>query len=188
MAELSERPERTWEPNRWPAPDEWVAWFLSGNDEQRAEIAVSVIANGEAAHRCLVANHDGLAERTRAAVERALREFPEWVATNRAYNGSEWPHGQSLYNECLNAVLSEWAADYLTDAAETPRNGPRSAEQGSGGAEGHSDGPGPQTGVQGVGARNLAIIKHEAETPMRGHDEDGECCRRAALGADEADR
>jgi hypothetical protein len=33
--------------------------------------------------------------------------------------------------------------------------------------------------------RNLATYKHEAETPMRGHDEDGACCRKALLRAAE---
>lgn len=28
---------------------------------------------------------------------------------------------------------------------------------------------------------NRRILKHESETPMRGHDEDGECCLRARL-------
>lgn len=33
--------------------------------------------------------------------------------------------------------------------------------------------------------RNRRVLIHEAETPMRGHDPDGACCRRAALGADQ---
>lgn len=41
-----------------------------------------------------------------------LIDFAQWVATNRAYNGSDHEHGQSLYNECLNAVLGQWALDY----------------------------------------------------------------------------
>lgn len=44
----------------------------------------------------------------------AVREFVQWVATGRAYNGSDHPHAQSLYNECLNAVLPEWAEEFLT--------------------------------------------------------------------------
>lgn len=32
-----------------------------------------------------------------------------------------------------------------------------------------------------VAAENLAVLKHEAETPMRGHD--GQCCLRARLEA-----
>lgn len=32
---------------------------------------------------------------------------------------------------------------------------------------------------------NLRSIKHELETPMRGHDEDGECCAAAARGDDQ---
>lgn len=35
-----------------------------------------------------------------------------------------------------------------------------------------------------IRAQNLRIIKHEAETPVRGHDENGECCFRARYGED----
>ena len=37
-------------------------------------------------------------------------------------------------------------------------------------------------GAAEVWASNSRIIRHEAETPLRGHDEDGDCCRRARLG------
>lgn len=53
---------------------------------------------------------------TQAAVRKAradgAREFAAWVATNRAYNGSDHKHGQALYNECLNVVLPTWAAEF----------------------------------------------------------------------------
>lgn len=42
----------------------------------------------------------------------AATDFAAWVATDRAYNGSEHPRGQSLYNECINEVLREWAVEY----------------------------------------------------------------------------
>lgn len=35
-----------------------------------------------------------------------------------------------------------------------------------------------------IKAQNLRVLKHEAETPMRGHDPDGACCRRAEAGDD----
>lgn len=34
--------------------------------------------------------------------------------------------------------------------------------------------------------QNARIFGHEADTPMRGHDEDGACCRRAKFGVAEA--
>lgn len=37
----------------------------------------------------------------------------------------------------------------------------------------------PSDDVADVYAR---ILRHESETPMRGHDPDGTCCRRARLG------
>lgn len=73
---------------------------------------------------------EGTAE-TEAAL---LRRFVEWIATDRAYNGSDHQHGQSLYNECLNAALPLWVEDFLriptNDAPErtarvvTRRTGP----------------------------------------------------------------
>lgn len=42
--------------------------------------------------------------------------------------------------------------------------------------------PGSRYGqLVGTGAEhNLRALRHELETPFRGHDADGECCRRAA--------
>lgn len=34
-------------------------------------------------------------------------------------------------------------------------------------------------------AANLRVLKHEIETPTRGHDLDGACCRRAEAGEDQ---
>lgn len=34
-----------------------------------------------------------------------------------------------------------------------------------------------------IWAVNAAVLKHEAETPMRDHDEDGRCCLLARLNA-----
>ena len=51
------------------------------------------------------------AERDKARAE-VVEEFAQWVATNRAYNGSDHERGQSLYNECLNAVLPTWAREF----------------------------------------------------------------------------
>lgn len=51
------------------------------------------------------------------AVGRELSGFTAWVSRARAYNGSPFAHGQSLYNECLNGVLSNWAGEYLSEAA-----------------------------------------------------------------------
>lgn len=48
-------------------------------------------------------------------LQRVLDEFVQWVATNRAYNGTDHEHGQALYNECLNVVLPVWAADFLAE-------------------------------------------------------------------------
>ena len=42
----------------------------------------------------------------------------DWVASNRAHNGSTHKHGQSLYNEGLNAVLHDWCKDYIAALAE----------------------------------------------------------------------
>lgn len=54
---------------------------------------------------------EGRAEARREVV----REFVQWVASNRAYNGSDYQRGQSLYNECLNGVLGLWAEDFLAE-------------------------------------------------------------------------
>ena len=53
-------------------------------------------------------------------VPAALREFVQWVATQRAYNGSDHRHGQSLYNECLNAVLPQWAEEFIATRPMPP--------------------------------------------------------------------
>jgi len=50
----------------------------------------------------------------------AVREFANWVATQRAYNGSEHDYGQSLYNECINAVLPTWAEEWAAEQAPVP--------------------------------------------------------------------
>lgn len=50
----------------------------------------------------------------------AVREFANWVSTQRAYNGSEHEHGQSLYNECINAVLPTWAEEWAAEQAPAP--------------------------------------------------------------------
>ncbi|WP_418060825.1 hypothetical protein [Pimelobacter simplex] len=47
----------------------------------------------------------------------AARDFAHWVATQRAYNGSDHEHGQSLYNECINAVLPTWAEEWAAEQA-----------------------------------------------------------------------
>jgi hypothetical protein len=58
--------------------------------------------------------------RTEAEIKaEGVREFVAWVATHRAYNGSDYPHGQSLYNECLNGELPQWANDWIADALAT---------------------------------------------------------------------
>lgn len=85
-------------------------------------------------------------------IEQARRdgaaEFAHWVATQRAYNGSDHDHGQSLYNECINGVLPtwavEWGAEQATRSPETALSRPNSpeadsrgsvAENGSGGRD-----------------------------------------------------
>lgn len=45
----------------------------------------------------------------------AVREFVQWVATQRAYNGAGDP-GQALYDYSLNAVLPKWAEEWLEGA------------------------------------------------------------------------
>jgi hypothetical protein len=45
-------------------------------------------------------------------VQTGVREFVEWVGHQRAYNGAPDP-GQSLYNDRLNAVLPQWAEEWL---------------------------------------------------------------------------
>lgn len=44
-----------------------------------------------------------------------LGDFVGWVATSRAYNGSEHKRGQSLYNEGLNEVLPHWALEWAQE-------------------------------------------------------------------------
>jgi hypothetical protein len=69
-----------------------------------------------------------LAPVVREARVSALREFVQWVATQRAYNGSDHSiHAQALYNESINAVLPEWAEEFLAD-----RNGVDAPEGGEG--------------------------------------------------------
>lgn len=36
-----------------------------------------------------------------------------------------------------------------------------------------------------ISEQNARILQHEAETPWRGHDEDGACCRIAKYGAEQ---
>lgn len=56
-----------------------------------------------------------LAERDRRVAATAVAEFAHWVAIARAYNGSDHERGQSLYNECLNAVLLTWAQEWVDE-------------------------------------------------------------------------
>ena len=51
----------------------------------------------------------------------ALREFVQWVATQRAYNGSDHRHAQSLYNECINAALPRWAEEFIAVRVFPPK-------------------------------------------------------------------
>lgn len=55
-----------------------------------------------------------------SAREEGLREFAHWVAVGRAYNGSNHERGQSLYNECLNAVLPTWVEEFIVEHPATP--------------------------------------------------------------------
>lgn len=63
-----------------------------------------------------------LAARTREAVEAALTEFVQWIAVERAYNGSDYL-GQSLYNEGINGVLPEWAREFAAALATAKEEG-----------------------------------------------------------------
>lgn len=54
-------------------------------------------------------------------------DFAQWVASNRAYNGSDHRHGQSLYNECLNAVLPTWAIEFAALADDASSDAPQNA-------------------------------------------------------------
>ena len=88
-----------------------------------------------------------LAPLVEQAKREAAAEFAHWVATHRAYNGSDHERGQSLYNECLNAVLPTWAAEWGAE---------RVARGGAGGGAGREGGCGsclacdpPQTGPSG---------------------------------------
>lgn len=71
--------------------------------------------DGEA-HRAHVA--DVLAQRDRRVAAEAVLEFVAWIARARAHNGSESQYGQSLYNECINAALPVWAAEWMADRVE----------------------------------------------------------------------
>lgn len=76
---------------------------------------------GHASQRSFIAAVERiLADHVRRARAEALMEFAQWVATNRSYNGSDHRHGQSLYNECLNAVLPTWASEFAIETEETP--------------------------------------------------------------------
>lgn len=53
-----------------------------------------------------------------SAVAATLRDFVQWVAVHRAFNGSDHAHGQGLYDECLNVELPTWAEDFIADRIE----------------------------------------------------------------------
>lgn len=55
-----------------------------------------------------------LLEKVRA---QAVLDFVAWVAVSRAYNGSDYRHGQPLYNTSINAALPEWAVDWIAAEA-----------------------------------------------------------------------
>lgn len=57
--------------------------------------------------------HHGYPEDIAPIIAEGVRKFVAWVAINRAFNGSNHDHGQSLYNECLNAALPTWAEEWL---------------------------------------------------------------------------
>lgn len=80
-------------------PPKWAAFF--GDAMERINPAVEKL----------------IAARVAEAEAREVLDFVHWVAIARAHNGSEHQHGQSLYNECINAALPTWAAEYLTDRA-----------------------------------------------------------------------
>lgn len=87
--------------------DEWDACDEHGNPLREGSI-------GEAADelRAVASDPDATRHDAQAKAE-ALLAFVQWVATNRAFNGSDYRRGQSLYNECINAALPLWAADWL---------------------------------------------------------------------------
>ena len=94
-------------------PDETDAWYETPGD--------AVYPTPPATPIVAVPCEAGQAELTLATpAEIAVTEFVAWVATQRAYNGSDHPHGQSLYNECLNAALPDWADQWLRER-EDPR-------------------------------------------------------------------
>lgn len=65
--------------------------------------------------RASVRIRDALADPASVLAQRdaeVVNEFVHWVAVARAHNGSEHQHGQSLYNECINAALPEWAREW----------------------------------------------------------------------------
>lgn len=78
------------------------------------------ICCGHVACQKTVAEH--VAARTREAVEAALTEFVQWIAVERAYNGSDYL-GQSLYNEGINGVLPEWAREFAAALATAKEEG-----------------------------------------------------------------
>lgn len=43
-----------------------------------------------------------------------VREFAEWVATQKAFNGADRA-GQALYDYGLNVVLLAWAEEWLAE-------------------------------------------------------------------------
>jgi hypothetical protein len=51
-----------------------------------------------------------------ARAEAAVREFVQWVATSRAYNGSDHHvYAQSLYNDQINDALPKWAEEWFRE-------------------------------------------------------------------------
>jgi hypothetical protein len=103
-----------------PTPSAEVAEWLR---DERLTMCGHGGADDQCCSPCLrdrILASDWLAAYVQAARDeeraRVVADFAHWVATNRAYNGSEHLHGQSLYNECINAVLSTWAWEFAREA------------------------------------------------------------------------
>lgn len=77
--------DRTWRPH----------------DDYRAHVAAALLAAGFGD--------------VAAAKAEGAAEFAAWVAYSRAYNGSDYLNGQSLYNECINAALPKWAMEWADE-------------------------------------------------------------------------
>lgn len=83
--------------------------------DMECPLAIALHYGWLSGRRSLAGPDESVRSVTNQAGAAAVREFAQWVAGNRAYNGSDFPRGQVLYDNSLNAELPKWVEDWIDE-------------------------------------------------------------------------